>query len=106
MGSIVVMLVIVGCVGWIVWVVWGRRHRDHASTAAVPPQSMPRENSALNAFVHGNTCLAEGKFAEATTAFHQARELEPKHSHVAGRLAEVERQQQAAGAMAPANSPC
>jgi cytochrome c-type biogenesis protein CcmH/NrfG len=46
--------------------------------------------------------LAEGKFAEATAAFHQARELEPKHPHVAARLAEVERRQQAAGAMSPA----
>jgi predicted negative regulator of RcsB-dependent stress response len=96
----VVMLVIIGCLGWAVW---GRRHRDHASTAAVPPQSMPRENSALKAFVHGNTLLMEGKFAEATAAFHQARELDPKHSHVAGRLVEVERQQ-AARAMAPVNA--
>ena len=102
MGSVVVMVVIVGCAGWIVW---RRRHRGHASTAAVPPEGMPRENFALKAFAHGNTCLMEGKFAEATAAFHQARELEPKHPHVAGRLAEVERQQ-AASAMAPAKSTC
>jgi cytochrome c-type biogenesis protein CcmH/NrfG len=65
---------------------------------------MPRENSALKAFVHGNTCLKEGKFAEATAAFHQARELEPKHPHIAGRLAEVERQRQSASATVPADS--
>ena len=103
MESVVVMVVIVGCAGWIVW---RRRHRGHASTASVPPPGMSHKHFALKAFVHGNTCLAEGKFAEATAAFHQARELEPKHSHVAGRLAEVERQQQAASAMALAQSPC
>ena len=42
-----------------------------------PPRGATRENVALKAFAHGNTCLAEGKFAEATAAFHQARELEP-----------------------------
>lgn len=98
MGSVVIIAVIVVCTGGIVW--W-RRHRGHGSTAVVPPR--PRENFALKAFAHGNTCLAEGKFAEATAAFHEARELDPKHPHVAGRLAEVERQQ-AAGAMAPAKA--
>lgn len=102
MGSVFVMAVIVGCAGWIVW---RCRRRGHASTAAVPLEGMPRKNSALNAFAHGNTCLMEGKFAEATAAFHQARELEPKHPHVAGRLAEVERRQ-AASARAPAKSTC
>lgn len=102
MGSVVVIMIIVvvcagGLVGW-------RWRRGHASTTAVSPESMPRENVALKAFAHGNTCLAEGKFAEATTAFHQVRELEPKHPHVAGRLAEVDRQQQAASATAPASS--
>jgi cytochrome c-type biogenesis protein CcmH/NrfG len=47
----------------------------------------------------------EGKFDDARTAFHQAREIEPKHPHVAGRLAEVERQQ-AASAVAPAHETC
>ena len=101
MKSVVVMIVIIVCAGGIVW--W-RRHRGRASTPAVPPESLPRENFALKAYAHGNTCLAEGKFAEATAAFHQARELEPKHPHVAARLAEVERQQQAASATAPAQS--
>jgi cytochrome c-type biogenesis protein CcmH/NrfG len=49
--------------------------------------------------------LAEGKLAEAIAAFHQARELDPKRAHVAERLAEAERQQQAASATAPANAP-
>jgi hypothetical protein len=101
MGSVVVIMVIVVCAGGIVW--W-RRRRGHASTTAASPEGMPRENLALKAFAHGNTCLVEGKFAEATAAFHQARELEPTHPHIAGRLAEVERRQQAASATAPANS--
>jgi hypothetical protein len=91
MKSLVVIMVIVVCAGWVVW----RRYRDRTSTGGVSPEAIPRENFALKAFAHGNTCLAEGKFAEATAAFHQARELEPTHPHVAGRLAEVERQQAA-----------
>jgi hypothetical protein len=56
----------------------------------------PRETLALQAFTHGNSCLAAGQFADATTAFHRAREIDPKHPHVTGRLAEVEQRQQAA----------
>jgi cytochrome c-type biogenesis protein CcmH/NrfG len=55
--------------------------------------------------MRGNSCLAEGKFAEATAAFQQAHELDPKRAHVTERLAEVKRQQQAASAPAPANAP-
>jgi hypothetical protein len=62
------------------------------------PETIPRQTLALRAFAHGNACLAEGKFTEAIAAFQQAREIEPKHPHVAGRLAEVERRQQAASA--------
>jgi hypothetical protein len=98
MGNGVVILVVVVCVGWIV----SRWYRGHAAT--VPPESMPRENTTLQIFTHGNTCLKEGKFAEATAAFQQVHELEPKHPHVAGRLAEVERQRQAASTTVPAKS--
>ena len=102
MGRVVVIMIIVVGIGSIVW--W-RRRRGYASTAAALPEDKPRENVAHKAFAHGNTCLAQGKFAEATAAFHQVLELEPKHPHVAGRLAEVERQQQqAASAPAPAHS--
>jgi hypothetical protein len=101
MASVVVMMVIVMGIGCIVW--W---RRGRASTPALSPESMPRENVALKAFAHGNTCLMEGKFAEATAAFHQTRECEPTHPHVAGRLAEVDRQQQAANARVSNNATC
>jgi len=42
--------------------------------------------------MHGNSCLRDEQFADASTAFHQARELDPKLPYVAARLAEVERQ--------------
>jgi cytochrome c-type biogenesis protein CcmH/NrfG len=48
--------------------------------------------------------LATGQFADAIAAFHQARALEPKHPHVAGRLAEVERRQHAASATPRVNA--
>jgi len=66
---------------------------------------MPRETLALDAFAHGNSYLAEGKFDEAIAAFNQARELDPKRAHVANRLAEVERRQQVARATLPATGP-
>ena len=98
----VIMLVVIGL--YIGGIVWMRRRRWQAYTTPVSPGAIPRETSALKVFAHGNTCLAEGKFAEAIAAFHQAREIEPKHPHVAGRLAEVERQQHAARATLLANT--
>jgi hypothetical protein len=95
MVSVVMLVIIVLSVGGIVW--W-RRRRWQAYTNSVSPQAIPRATLALHAFAHGNSCLAAGEFAEAIAAFHQARELDPKHPHVAGRLAEVERRQQAASA--------
>ncbi len=95
MVSVVMLVIIVLSVGGIVW--W-RRRRWQAYTTPVSPGVIPRETLVLNAFAHGNSCLAAGKFAEAIASFHQTRELDPKHPHVAGRLAEVERRQQAASA--------
>ena len=95
MLSIGILAVIVLCIGGIVWM---RRRRWHAYTTPSSPGTIPRETLALRAFARGNSCLAEGKFTEAIDAFQQAREIEPKHPHVAGRLAEVERQQQEASA--------
>jgi Flp pilus assembly protein TadD len=95
MGSVVILVVIALCLGGIVWM---RRRRWQAYATPVSPGAIPHETLVLRAFTHGNTCLAAGKFTEALAAFHQARELAPKHPHVAGRLAEVERRQQAASA--------
>jgi hypothetical protein len=100
MSIVVVMMVLVVGAGWVIW---RRRRRGQAYAARVRPPERPRENGAHQAFVHGNTCLMEGKFEEARTAFHQVCVLEPKHPHVAGRLAEVERQQEAR-TVAPANA--
>ncbi len=99
MNLVIVMLVIIVCVGW-----FARRRRQQAHTLRVSSPRKPNENFGHNAFVHGNTCLREGKFEEARKAFHQARELDPTHHHITARLAEVDRQQQAAAsAVAPAN---
>ena len=95
MVSVVMLVVIVLGTSGIIWM---RRRRWHAYTTPSLPGTIPRETSALHAFAHGNSCLAEGRFSEAIDAFQQAREIEPKHPHVAGRLAEVARRQQAASA--------
>ena len=95
MLNIGILAVIVLCIGGIVWM---RRRRWHAYTTPSSPGTIPRETLALRAFAQGNSCLAEGKFTEAIAAFQQALEIEPKHPHVAGRLAEVARRQQAASA--------
>jgi len=96
-----IILVIAGlCIAWIVS---RRRNRARVFTTPATPGGMPRETLALDAFAHGNSYLAEGKFDEAIAAFHQARELDPKRAHVADRLAEVERRQHAASATLPTN---
>lgn len=93
MLSLGILAVIVLCISGMVW---RRRRRWQAYTSTDAPGTIPRETLALRAFAHGNACLAEGRFPEAIDAFQQAREIEPKHPHVAGRLAEVERRQHAA----------
>jgi hypothetical protein len=101
MVSVIVIVAIVGGVGWIVW-----RRRGHwrPGTASGTPEGMAPERLAFEAFTHGNTCLAEGKFAEATAAFHRSRELDPKRPHVAERLAEVARRQHDASQPSPASA--
>jgi Tfp pilus assembly protein PilF len=103
MGIVVVMLVIIVGAGWFVW---KRRRYGQASTASVPPPGVSHKHLAFKSFAHGNTLLRAGKFDEASAAFHQTRALEPNHPHVADRLAEVERQQQATPAVAPAGATC
>ncbi|HXH13816.1 MAG TPA: tetratricopeptide repeat protein [Alphaproteobacteria bacterium] len=93
MISTIILLAIVVGAGWYLW---SRRGRYHTQAASPSSQGVAPETLALEAFAHGNTCLAEGRFEEAITAFQRARELDPKRPHVAARLAEVERRQQAA----------
>ena len=101
MISIIVVVAIVAGAGLMAW----RRWRDwHAAAGPRPSAGIPPETLAFEAFTHGNTYLAEGKFAEATAAFQRARELDPKRLHVADRLAEVERRQHAASATSPAST--
>jgi tetratricopeptide (TPR) repeat protein len=76
-----------------------------AARVAAYRATIPRETLAHEAFVHGNTCLVAGQFAEAIAAFRQAQELDPKHPYVAARLAEVERRRQAASATPPGDTP-
>lgn len=99
----IIMLVVIGVgVGWIIW---RRGRRRQAYAAPVTPAGIPRETLALHAFTRGNTCLAEGKFAEAIAAFQEARDLNPKRAHVDTRLAEAERRQQEASAPPSLTSP-
>ena len=92
MVSLVMLVVLVLCAGRIAWEL---RRRGHVFTTPVSPAAA-RETLALQAFTHGNSCLVAGQFVDAIAAFHRAREIDPKHPHVAGRLAEVERRQHAA----------
>jgi Flp pilus assembly protein TadD len=90
----VIILAIIGlCVGVIIW---RRRRSWEAYMTPAAPETVSRSDLAHKAFAHGNSCLAAGQFPEAIASFNQTLEIEPKHPHVAGRLAEVERQQQAA----------
>ena len=101
MVSVIVMVAIVVGVGWMVW---KRRGRRRAPSQASPSEATRPEALAFEAFTHGNTCLAAGEFVEATAAFQQARELDPKRPHVAERLAEVARRQQAANQSQPTSA--
>jgi hypothetical protein len=100
MLSVVIMVTIVvaALIGW------GWRGRWRTRTALFPPGEIPRETLALEAFMQGNAYLAEEKFREATAAFHQARELDPKRAHVADRLAEVARRQHTLPVTLPATA--
>jgi hypothetical protein len=95
MISVVVVVAIIAGVGWIVW---GRWNRWRTSTGPQPSAEMSPQTLAFEAFTHGNTCLAAGKFADATAAFERARALDPKRPYVAERLADVARRQHAARA--------
>jgi Flp pilus assembly protein TadD len=92
MVSVIICAVIGLCIAGILWM-RQRRWQTYATPAS--PEAISQKTLAHQAFAQGNSCLAEGKFADAIAAFHQAREQEPKHPYVASRLAEAERLQHA-----------
>jgi hypothetical protein len=100
MVSVIVVIAVIGA-GWMVW---RRRGRGQTPAVSGTAAGMTPESLAFEAFTHGNTCLAAGQFAEATAAFERARALDPKRPHVAERLAEVARRQQAASQSPPASA--
>jgi len=96
--AVAVMVMGTGCI------ILRRRGRWRVPTASQPPAGKSPAALAFEAFTHGNSCLAEGKFADAIAAFQRARELDPKRLHVADRLAEAERRQHAASPTLPAGA--
>ena len=98
MISIIFMVAIVAGIGWFVWRHW----TDWRTPIRRQPSAEPSpQTRAFEAFAHGNTCVAEGRFADATAAFQRAGTLDPKRPYVAERLAEVDRRHHAASAPAP-----
>jgi predicted TPR repeat methyltransferase len=97
MISIIFIVAVMVCASWMAWNRWTdwRTPIKLQSSAERSPQTR-----AFEAFAHGNSCLAAGQFDDATTAFEQARALDPKRPYVAERLAEVARRQQAVSAPA------
>jgi hypothetical protein len=98
MVSIIIVVVVMACAGWMAWSrwqYWRTPIRPQPSAEGFP------QTRAFEAFAHGNTCLAEGRFADATAAFQGAGTLDPKRPYVAERLADVARRQHAASAPAP-----
>ena len=73
--SLVMLVVLVLCAGRIGWEI---RRRWHVYTTPVS-RGAAGETLALQAFTHGNSCLAAGQFADASAAFHRAHEINPKH---------------------------
>jgi hypothetical protein len=98
MVSISIVVVVMACAGWMAWCRW---HDWSTPIRPQPAAEMSPQTLAFEAFTHGNTCLAAGQLADATAAFERARALDPKRPYVADRLAEVERRQHAASALAP-----
>ena len=97
MISIILIVAIIAGMGWVAWRRWGP---GRTPLATEPSAAMSAKTRAYEAFVHGNSCLAAGQFADATAAFEQARMLDPKRPYVAERLAEVDRRQHAASTLA------
>jgi hypothetical protein len=98
MISLIFIVVVIAGAGWFVWSRW----TDWRTPIRLQPSAeRSPQTRAFEAFAHGNTCLAEGRFADATAAFQRAGTLDPKRPYVAERLAEVARRHHAASAPVP-----
>ena len=93
MISLLIVVVVLACASWMAWSRW---QYWRTPISPLPSEDRSPKAHAFEAFMHGNTCLAAGQWADATAAFEQARTLDPKRPHVAERLAEVARRQHAA----------
>ena len=98
MISLIFIVVVIAGAGYLAWRRW-----TYWRTPISPQSSAERslQTRAFEAFSDGNHCLMAGQWADAIAAFEQARTLDPKRPYVTERLAEVARQQHAAGAPAP-----
>jgi cytochrome c-type biogenesis protein CcmH/NrfG len=98
MTSLIIVVVVMACAGWMAWNRWTYWRTP---IRPLPSAEQSPQTRAFEAFAYGNTCLAEGRFADATAAFQRAGTLDPKRPYVAERLAEVARRQHAASAPVP-----
>ena len=98
MISIIFIVAIIAGIGWMAWRRWGH---GRLPIEPLPSAASAQKTLAFEAFLHGNTCLVAGQWADATAAFEQARTLDPKRPYVAERLADVARRQHAASAPVP-----
>jgi cytochrome c-type biogenesis protein CcmH/NrfG len=98
MTSLIIVVVVMACAGWMAWNRWTYWRTP---SRPLPSAEQSPQTRAFEAFAHGNTCLAEGRFADATAAFQRAGTLDPKRPYVAERLAEVAQRQHAASAPVP-----
>ena len=98
MISIIFIVAVIAGAGWLAWSRW---HYWRTPISPLPSAEQSPQARAFEAFTHRNTCLAEGRFADATAAFQRAGTLDPKRPYVAERLAEVDRRHHAASAPVP-----
>lgn len=96
-----ISILVVVAVVYASWMAWSRWHDWRTPDLAWSPAEESPQTRAFNAFAHGNTCLAAGEWADATASFEEARTLDPKRPYVVERMAEVNRRQRAASALAP-----
>jgi cytochrome c-type biogenesis protein CcmH/NrfG len=76
-STIFIVIVIAGA-GWLAWSRW---QYWRTPMSPLPSEDRSPKARAFEAFLHGNTSLAAGQWADATAAFEQARTLDPKRPY-------------------------